>query len=216
MQRRALRSLSLSTSRGFDCMKKPCASSHCVAIFVLHFWHFQLYVTESPVFDVFIAQVLFNDYLMIMIFQSRIGIRKKKKGNKYPPQKMCSSLTYFLQLIYIFFIFFFSGISVALRGHRFGGTPETEKPRRQRHQCWRVAEMMHLKIWWWEIGSCIAAALECSGRNSNFFSLYNSKPIKLNDHCNFMIGKIAERPSSTARAPEMDRFFLPHHSVMGK
>ena len=93
--------------------------------------------------------------------------QKEKKGNKYPPQKMCSSLTYFLQLIYIFFIFFFSGISAALRGHRFGGTPE--KPRRKRHQCWRVAEMMHLKIWWWEIGSCIAAAMECSGRNSNFF-----------------------------------------------
>ena len=76
-----------------------CSFNHCLILTMV--------LTESPVFDVFIAQVLFNDYLMIMIFQSRIGIRKKKKGNKYPPQKMCSSLTYFLQLIYIFFIFFF-------------------------------------------------------------------------------------------------------------
>ena len=60
------------------------------------------FLTESPVFDVFIAQVLFNDYLTIMIFPSRIGIIKKKRATNIPPRKcvhplliFSSSFTYF-------------------------------------------------------------------------------------------------------------------------
>ena len=81
---------------------------------------------------------------MIMIFQSRIGIRKKKKGQQIsPPENVFIPYLFSPAHLHIFH-FLFSGISAALRGHRFGGTPE--KPRRKRHQCWRVAEMMHLKI----------------------------------------------------------------------
>lgn len=101
--------LSLLLYIGFDCMKKPCASSHCVGIFVVHFWHFQLVVlTESPVFDVFIAQVLFNDYLMIMIFQSRIGIRKKKKGQQIsPPENVFIPYLFSPAHLHIFHFLFF-------------------------------------------------------------------------------------------------------------
>jgi len=71
-----------------------CSFNHCLILTMV--------LTESPVFDVFIAQVLFNDYLMIMIVQSRIGIRKKKRATNIPPRKcvhplliFSSSFTYF-------------------------------------------------------------------------------------------------------------------------
>ena len=131
-----------------------------------------------------------QDYLWIMIFKSRIGIRKKKKGNKYLPQKCVHP-----SLIYIFFIFFFPASTL------LGSWVGLWRSRRKRHQWRNTWDDAPLKIWWWEIGSCIG--MECSERNSNFL-FTNSKPIKLNDHCNFMIGKIAVRPFSTAQVQEMD------------
>ena len=116
--------------------------------------------------------------------------QKEKKGNKYLPQKCVHP-----SLIYIFFIFFFPASTL------LGSWVGLWRSRRKRHQWRNTWDDAPLKIWWWEIGSCIG--MECSGRNSNFL-FTNSKPIKLNDHCNFMIGKIAVRPFSTAQVQEMD------------
>ena len=134
-----------------------------------------------------------QDYLWIMIFKSRIGIRKKKGQQIYPPKNVF--IPYFFPLIYIFFIFFFPALMLP------GSWVGLWRSRRKRHQWRNTWDDAPLKIWWWEIGSCIG--MECSGRNSNFL-FTNSKPIKLNDHCNFMIGKIAVRPFSTAQVQEMD------------
>lgn len=119
--------------------------------------------------------------------------QKEKRATNISPKNVF--IPYFFPLIYIFFIFFFPALMLP------GSWVGLWRSRRKRHQWRNTWDDAPLKIWWWEIGSCIG--MECSGRNSNFL-FTNSKPIKLNDHCNFMIGKIAVRPFSTAQVQEMD------------